>query len=65
MPLFAGLRYVNNMRAAKVARERGVHDLQVVRDNVALEVMKAYINVIYYKLSTYIITIQSGIRFVS
>ena len=49
MPLFAGLRYVNNMRAAKVARERGVHDLQVVRDNVALEVMKAYINVIYYK----------------
>ena len=49
MPLFAGLRYVNNLRAAKVARERGIQELQITKDHVALDVMKAYINVIYYK----------------
>ena len=49
MPVFAGLRYVNNVRAAKVARERGVQELQIAKDRVALDVMKAYINVIYYK----------------
>ena len=49
MPLFAGLRYVNTIRAAKVARERGCSDLQIARDRVAMEVMRAYINVVYYK----------------
>ena len=49
MPLFAGLRYVNTIRAAKVARERGYSDLQVARDRVAMEVMRAYTDVIYYK----------------
>ena len=49
MPVFAGLRYVNNVRAANVARERGVQELQIIKDNVALDVMKAYVNVIYYK----------------
>lgn len=49
MPVFAGLRYVNTIRAAKVARERGYSDLQVARDKVAMEVMKAYIDVLYYK----------------
>jgi outer membrane protein len=49
MPLFAGLRYVNGMRAAKVARARGYSDLQVARDRVAMDVMRAYIDVLYYK----------------
>ena len=49
MPLFAGLRYVNSIRAAKVARERGYSDLQIARDKVAMDVMKAYTDVIYYK----------------
>ncbi len=49
MPLFAGLRYVNGIRAAKVARERGYSDLQIARDKVAMEVMKAYSDVLYYK----------------
>ena len=49
MPLFAGLRYVNNIRAAKVARERGYSDLQIARDRVAMEVMRAYTDVVYYK----------------
>lgn len=49
MPLFAGLRYVNDIRAAKVARERGYSELQIARDKVAMEVMKAYTDVLYYK----------------
>lgn len=49
MPLFAGLRYVNNIRAAKVARERGYSDMQIACDNVAMEVMRAYMDVVYYK----------------
>lgn len=49
MPLFAGLRYVNSIRAAKVARERGYSDLQIARDKVAMEVMRAYSDVVYYK----------------
>ena len=49
MPLFAGLRYVNSIRAAKVARERGYSDLQIARDRVAMEVMKVYADVLYYK----------------
>lgn len=49
MPLFAGLRYVNGIRAAKVARERGYSDLQIARDKVAMDVMRAYSDVVYYK----------------
>lgn len=49
MPLFAGLRYVNGIRASKVARQRGHSELQIARDNVAMEVMRAYIDVIYYE----------------
>lgn len=49
MPLFAGLRYVNTIRAAKVARERGYSDLQIARDRVAMEVMRVYADVLYYK----------------
>lgn len=49
MPLFAGLRNVNGVRAAKVARERGYSDLRIACDRVAMEVMKAYSDVVYYK----------------
>ncbi len=48
MPLFSGLQGVNTVRAAKVARERGAHDLQISRDEVAMQTMKAYIDVLYY-----------------
>lgn len=48
MPLFAGLQGINTIRAAKVARERGVNDLQLSRDEIAMQTMKAYINVLYY-----------------
>lgn len=49
MPLFAGLQYVNGIRAAKVARQRGYSDLQIARDKVAMDVMRAYSDVVYYK----------------
>ncbi|MBR5216282.1 MAG: TolC family protein, partial [Bacteroidales bacterium] len=48
MPLFAGLQGVNTVRAAKVARERGVNELQLSRDEIAMQTMKAYIDVLYY-----------------
>lgn len=48
MPLFAGLQGVNTVRAAKVARERGAHELQITRDEVAMQTMKAYVDVLYY-----------------
>ena len=48
MPLFAGLQGINTIRAAKVARERGVNDLQLSRDEIAMQTMKAYIDVLYY-----------------
>ncbi|MBE6297147.1 MAG: TolC family protein [Bacteroidales bacterium] len=49
MPIFAGLRYVNGIRVAAVARERGYSELQIARDRVAMEVMRAYIDVLYYR----------------
>ena len=48
MPLFAGLQGINTVRAAKVARERGVNDLQLSCDEIAMQTMKAYIDVLYY-----------------
>ena len=48
MPLFAGLQGINTIRAAKVARERGVNDLQLSCDEIAMQTMKAYIDVLYY-----------------
>ena len=48
MPLFTGLQGINTMRAAKVARERGVQELQISRDEVAMQTMQAYIDVLYY-----------------
>ena len=48
MPLFAGLQGINTVRAAKVARERGTHELQISRDEIAMQTMQAYIDVLYY-----------------
>ena len=52
MPLFSGLQGVNTVRAAKVARERGVNELQLSRDEIAMQTMKAYIDVLYYISTT-------------
>ncbi len=48
MPLFAGLSTINTIRATKVARAMGAADLQVARDEAALQAMTAYMDVVYY-----------------
>ncbi len=48
MPLFAGLSTINTIRAANVARAMGAADLQVARDEAAIETMTAYMDVVYY-----------------
>lgn len=48
MPVFAGLSTVNTIRAAKVARAMGAAELQVARDEAAMQTMTAYMDVVYY-----------------
>lgn len=52
MPIFAGLANVNTLRASKVMRLMGVEELQQARDEVALNTMKAYFDVVYYTESS-------------
>ena len=58
MPLFTGLQGINTLRAAKVARERGYNELQISRDEIAMQTMKAYVDVLYYIGTTEIATQQ-------
>ncbi len=46
--LFAGFRLMNQTRSAKIARERGVDQLQSTRDQIALETMVRYSETIYF-----------------
>lgn len=48
MPVFAGLSTINTIRAAKVARAMGAAELQVARDEAAMQTMTAYMDVVYY-----------------
>lgn len=48
MPIFAGLSNLNTYRASKVAILMGKEDLERIKDEVALETMEAYFNVVYY-----------------
>ena len=48
MPVFAGFTGINTIRAAKVMRLMGVEELQRVKDEVALNTMQAYFDVVYY-----------------
>lgn len=48
MPVFAGFTGINTIRAAKVMRLLGVEELQRVKDEVALNTMQAYFDVVYY-----------------
>lgn len=49
MPVFAGFTNINTLRVAKVIRLMGIEQLQSIKDNLAIETMKAYFNVVYYK----------------
>ncbi len=48
LPLFGGLQGINTVRAMKVARERGAVETEVARDEVAIETLSAYMDVVYY-----------------
>lgn len=48
MPVFAGFSNINTLRAARVGRLMGKQQLEQARDEVSLEVMRAYFDVVYY-----------------
>ena len=48
MTLFSGFAAINGIRAAKVARAMGVENLQLARDEAAMNAMAAYFDVVYY-----------------
>lgn len=48
MILFDGLQNINTLRAAKVARKMGVTEAEIARDEVAMQTMSAYMDVVYY-----------------
>ena len=48
LTLFDGLQSINTMRAAKVARNMGATEVEIARDEVAMQTMSAYMDVIYY-----------------
>ncbi len=47
MVVFGGLRTVNTLRAARLAQLRGTQELQQARDEIALETLRAFVNVVY------------------
>ncbi|MCF0201649.1 MAG: TolC family protein, partial [Bacteroidales bacterium] len=48
MPIFQGLRGINNIRLARFAELAGESKLQQQKDETAIAVMKAYYKVVYY-----------------
>ena len=48
LTLFDGLQSINTMRAAKVARNMGATEVEIARDEVAMQTMSAYMDVVYY-----------------
>ena len=48
LPVFNGGQLVNQFRRAKINRQSGMNDLRKAKDDLALNTMEAYINVIYY-----------------
>lgn len=48
MPLFAGFQHVNTVRVNKVMRLMGIEKLQQAKDDIAIQTMQAYFDVVYY-----------------
>ena len=48
VPLFDGLKGINTVRAMKVARQKGLVDTQIAQDEVAMQTLSAYMDVVYY-----------------
>ena len=49
LPLFDGGQLVNQFRLAKMNRQSGMNDLQKVKDDLALNTLEAFVNVVYYQ----------------
>jgi outer membrane protein len=49
IPVFNGGRLINEWRKAKVNRALGKNDIQKAKDDLALKVLEAYVNVVYYR----------------
>ncbi|MCK9626042.1 MAG: TolC family protein [Bacteroidales bacterium] len=48
IPVFAGLTTINSYRVSRAAILMGKEELERIKDEVALEVMQAYFDVVYY-----------------
>jgi len=48
MTIFSGLSQINSYRASRIAYIMGGEQLQQIKDEVSLEVMQAYFDVVYY-----------------
>lgn len=48
MALFDGLRGINTVKAMKVANKKGLLDTQIAKDEVAMQTLSAYMDVVYY-----------------
>ena len=60
LTLFDGLQSINTMRAAKVARNMGATEVEIARDEVAMQTMSAYMDVVYYTEAVTIAREQLG-----
>ena len=49
LPVFNGGQLINQFRLAKINRQSGMNDLQKAKDDLALNTMEAYVNVVYYQ----------------
>ncbi len=48
LTLFDGLQGINTVRATKVARQMGAVETEIARDEVAMQTLSAYMDVVYY-----------------
>lgn len=49
LPVFNGGQLVNQFRLAKTNRQSGMNDLQKAKDDLALNTLEAFVNVVYYQ----------------
>jgi outer membrane protein len=49
LPLFRGGQLVNQWRLAKTNRQMGLNDIRKAQDDLALNTMEAFVNVVYYQ----------------
>ncbi|MDR1222718.1 MAG: TolC family protein [Tannerella sp.] len=49
LPVFYGGQIVNQYRLAKSNRQSGMNDLQKIKDDLALNTLEAFVNVVYYR----------------